>query len=143
MMKGVKIEYVSIMSRHGLRMIEEDGALRPLISMAKRNVRVRLISEIDEQNNHIAEYLSRHIEFRRGDQIQLYLAICDKREMIFGPAITVLERNNSYERLSDLWTNNRQFIEGMHALFEYVWNKSQPYENENQRDSNQPPRLLT
>jgi hypothetical protein len=58
-----------------------------------------------------------------------YLDIFDRKEMLFGPAITDAELSNAVGRDTDLWTNNLQFVGGMHALFEHLWDASAKYES--------------
>lgn len=130
---GTRIDYVSIMSKYGLGMIKKDGIMPALVSAAGRNVRVRVISEIDESNIPIADQLSQYVELRQGSQILFYIDIFDKKEMFLGPAISDKELDNPSERSLDLWTNSLAFINGMYAFFDYLWRKSQGYTHEKNR----------
>jgi sugar-specific transcriptional regulator TrmB len=127
-----KQEYAAIMSKYALRRADEDGVMRVITSSRKRNVQVRIISEIDESNSTMADMLSKHVELRRSNEVFFYVDIFDRREMLFGPAISDDDLRSTTRREIDLWTNNAQFIKGMQALFERLWAISPRYKR---RDS--------
>jgi sugar-specific transcriptional regulator TrmB len=122
MIATAKSDCVGIMSRHGLRRLNREWA-----SAAKRDVRVRLIAEIDASNIANADLLSRHIELRRSRDVLICFKIVDKKEMVLGPPVTDEEASRRDWREDDLWTNNLKFIGGMHALFERLWKTSPRY----------------
>jgi sugar-specific transcriptional regulator TrmB len=127
MLADVKVDYVSIMSRYGLRWVKDEGIARAVVSASRNNVRVRLISEIDESNVSTANYLSQHVELRHGSRVLFYCEIFDGKEMIFGPPITDEELRNRGRRRADIWTNDPTFIRGIYSFFEYIWDKSLEY----------------
>ena len=129
MISEAKHEYAAIMSKYALKRAREDGVARVLASAKKRDLRIRVISEIDESNSAIADSLSKYVELRRSNGLLFYLDIFDRKEMLFGPAITDAELSNAVGRDTDLWTNNLQFVRGMYALFEHLWDASAKYES--------------
>jgi sugar-specific transcriptional regulator TrmB len=128
MISEAKHEYVAIMSKYALKRAREDGVTRVLASAKKRDLQIRIISEIDKSNSTIADNLSKYVELRRSNGLLFYLDIFDRKEMLFGPAITDAELSNTARRDTDLWTNNLQFVGGMYALFEHLWDASAKYE---------------
>lgn len=124
MIDDAKYDYSVITSKFGLKRIRDEGIASAIFSAKRRNVRIRLISEIDDSNIVSAKFLSPHIELRKTRDVLFYLDIVDEREMVLGPAISDEELNPRNRRESDLWTNNAQFILGMHALFERLWKSS-------------------
>lgn len=127
MILGARQEYVAIMSKYALRRANEDNVTDAVLSARKRNVRVRIISEIDESNSSVANALSKYISLRQINDVLVYLDIFDGKEMLFGPAITDVEVTHSSRRDVDLWTDNSRFVAGMRALFEHVWETSTKY----------------
>jgi hypothetical protein len=120
MIMEAKQEYAAIVSRDALRRLGETGLLDVIISAKRRGLMVRMISEIDNSNISMARVLLKHVELRRTSGILLYVDIFDRKEMLFGPAMTDIELT-SMGRDFDLWTNNAKFIQGMYALFERLW----------------------
>lgn len=129
MISEAKFEYAAIMSKDALKRAREDGVTRILASAKKkRDLQIRIISEIDKSNSAIADGLSKYVELRRSNGLLFYLDIFDRKEMLFGPAITDAELSNTVRRDIDLWTDNLQFVGGMYALFEHLWDASTKYE---------------
>lgn len=127
MILGARKEYVAIMSKYALRRADEDNVTKAVLSARRRNVRVRIVSEIDESNSNVANALSKHVSLRQTNDVLVYVDIFDGREMLFGPAITDVEVTDSSRRDVDLWTDNVRFVAGMRALFEHVWETSTKY----------------
>lgn len=127
MITGARKEYVAIMSKYALRRAEKDSVTEAILSARRRNVNVRIISEIDESNSTVANTLSKHVVLRQTNDVLVYLDIFDGREMLFGPAITDVETTDSSRRDVDFWTDNARFVAGMRALFEHVWKTSTRY----------------
>jgi len=98
-----------------------------VLSASRRGVKIRMITEVDRSNIRAADFLSRYIQLRRTNGLALYMDIADGKEIIFGPAINKSEAISHSSREADLWTNDRRFIAGMHALFETLWNTSPEY----------------
>lgn len=127
MISDAKHEYAAIMSKYALKRARKDDVTRVLSSAHRRNLRIRMISEIDESNSAIADSISKFVELRRSNELLFYVDIFDKKEMLFGPAITDAELNNTVRKDIDLWTDNPRFVEGMYALFERLWDASKKY----------------
>jgi len=122
MIESAKSDYAGIISRDGLKRARDVNVAPALIAAKKRGVRVRMISEIDETNMHVAKYLSRHIQLHRSKDLLFYIDIVDKTELVLGPSVTDIEATTQrIWRESDLWTNNQKFVNGMYAMFERFW----------------------
>jgi sugar-specific transcriptional regulator TrmB len=128
MIADTKQDYVSVMSKYGLKRIKETGIANAIVGARRRKVRFRVISEIDASNFKSADLLRRHVEVRRNSGLLFYLGIADKKELVLGPAVTDEEASERNSRELDLWTNNERFIEGMYAMFERIWEASPKYE---------------
>jgi sugar-specific transcriptional regulator TrmB len=128
MISEAKYEYAAIMSKYALKRAREDGVTRVLASAKKRNLQIRIISEIDKSNSAIADSLSKYVQLRQSNGLLFYLDIFDRKKMLFGPAITDAELSTTVRRDTDLWTDNLQFVGGMYALFEHLWEASAKYE---------------
>lgn len=128
MIGDAKTDYVSIMSKYGLKRIRETGIANAILSAKRRKVKFRVISEIDDSNFKAADFLQRHVEVRYNSNMLFYLGIADRKELVLGPAVTDEEVSERNSRELDLWTNNTRFIEGIHALFERIWDASPKYE---------------
>jgi sugar-specific transcriptional regulator TrmB len=128
MIADAKADYVSIMSKYGLKRIKETGIANAILSAQRRKVKFRVISEIDDSNFKAADFLQRHVEVRYNSNMLFYLGIADRRELVIGPAVTDEEASERNSRELDLWTNNARFIEGIYALFERIWDASPKYE---------------
>jgi sugar-specific transcriptional regulator TrmB len=131
MIADTKIDYVSIMSKYGLKRIKETGIANAIISAKRRNVNFRVISEINNSNFRAADFLRGQVEVRYNSNMLFYLGIADRKELVLGPAVTDEEASEHNSRELDLWTNNARFIEGIYALFERIWEASPKYEGIN------------
>lgn len=126
MIMEAKYDYVGIMSKYGLGRAKDSGVASAIRTTTERNVPIRLITEIDDSNMDNANLLSRYIELRRSRDVMLHINIVDKKEMVFGPALTDEEASERIRREA-LWTNNPMFIRGMYTLFEKLWKASPKY----------------
>lgn len=127
MIRDAEHEYVAIVSKYGLRRTKETGLARAYVSAKRRNLSIRLISEIENSNAEIANWLSRYAEIRHSPGILLYMGICDKREMILGPAVLDEELKRPNRTEVDLWTDDSVFVRGVYGLFEHLWRASSTY----------------
>ena len=123
MIVRAKHDYVGIRSRFGLKRVIDNGIADAIIAAKKRNLNVRVISEIDASNVKSANYLSCHVELRRARDLLFYMDIVDGAQMVFGPAfpLTDEEARRLDERELDLWTSNPNFVRGMHSMFDRLW----------------------
>jgi sugar-specific transcriptional regulator TrmB len=128
MIADTKTDYVSIMSKYGLKRIKETGIANAIISAKRRKVNFRVISEVDDSNFRAADFLRGRVDVRYNSNMLFYLGIADRKELVLGPAVTDEEASEHNSRELDLWTNNARFIEGIYALFERIWEASPRYE---------------
>jgi len=126
MMTDVKEEYVAISGKDALTQLSNDDLVRPIISAAKRKIRVRIITEVDSSNAKTAQRLARYIDLRISENILFYVDIIDKRQMLFGPAYVHSDKAIKRREL-DLLTSNPRFVAGMYAMFERLWETSPEY----------------
>ena len=61
------MEYAGILSKEGLKRARNISLASALISAKKRGMRVRMLSEIDDQN--VANFLSKHFELHRSREL--------------------------------------------------------------------------
>jgi sugar-specific transcriptional regulator TrmB len=131
MVMGAKQDYVSIISKYGLRRISgeelNDKFTSVMMSAKRRGLRIRMISEIDNSNLRSAHVLSRHVELRHLPDLLFYVDIVDKREMIIGPTLTDEEAREHYKQEDDIWTNNPRFVRAIYAMFEGLWTGARKY----------------
>jgi sugar-specific transcriptional regulator TrmB len=126
MVREAKQDYSAVLTRYGLSRALDNGLAREMLSAKRRNVTVRIVSEIDSTNAKTADYLARHVDLRVSRGLLLYMDIVDCNQMIFGPAFPARDEELG-TRESDLWTNSEKFVRGMYALFERVWAESRRY----------------
>jgi len=131
MIKQVRHDYVAIVSKVGLRIMGGQGVLgeETMLAVAgakRRGVQIRMISEIDATNARYANNILKHAELRNLHNIQFYLQVFDKRELILGPAASDAEIKTPIKvtRSADLWTNNQRFVEAMYSMFETLWHQA-------------------
>jgi sugar-specific transcriptional regulator TrmB len=126
MVREAQEDYSAIMTRFGLSRARDNGLVRAIVSAKRRKIRVRIISEIDSSNSETASYLAQRVELRATRDLLFYMDIVDCSQMLFGPAFPASDKELG-ERQSDLWTNSRKFVRGMHGLFERFWAESNVY----------------
>ncbi len=123
-----KNDYAGISGKYGFSKSVERGIAEAIISARKRNVNVRLITEIDKSNIKAANILSRYAQVRLSKNVLFYADIIDKEQMFFGPIFDRIdEDSNPRLKELDLFTNNPRFIGGIYALFERLWSVSKNY----------------
>jgi sugar-specific transcriptional regulator TrmB len=93
---------------------------------ARRNVRVRIVTEVDHKNVKEVKKLSNFCEIRHSPEVTSLMTIVDDRELIVGSAVHTIESSPSDETMHELWTNDSGHINAMKDFFEKVWNASIP-----------------
>ena len=99
---------------------------RLLNNCTKRNVKVRIVTEIDETNVDEVEKLSKFCEIKHSLGVTSVATIIDHKELIIGSAIYPVENSVGSELMHELWTNDSSHINLMRDFFEKVWNISVP-----------------
>jgi sugar-specific transcriptional regulator TrmB len=97
-----------------------------LSQCAKRNVKVRIITEIDKKNIEEINKLSRFCEIRHAPGVTSLFTIVDDKELIVGSAMYTSEGSTSGGLVHKLWTNDSSQINTMKEFFEKVWTDSTP-----------------
>jgi len=121
----VEHDYAKVSSRFGIRRLAGEGLWgkdfsRAIIAAKNRGVRIRIISDLDA-NFKPTRFLSRYAEIRELKDLSFYFDIVDLSEMVIGPFLADEDATERSSRQADLWTNNSNFIHGMHSLFERLW----------------------
>ena len=99
---------------------------RLLHNCTKRNVKVRIVTEIDETNVDDVEKLSKFCEIKHSLGVTSMATIVDRKQLIIGSAIYPGENSVGSELMHELWTNDSSHINLMKDFFEKVWNISVP-----------------
>jgi hypothetical protein len=98
---------------------------RMLRKCAKRNVKVRIVTEIDEKNLKEVADLSDYCEIRHATGVTSLATLVDNKELVMGSAIYPTGSSED-ELIHELWTNDSSHISTMKGLFERVWQVSVP-----------------
>jgi sugar-specific transcriptional regulator TrmB len=93
---------------------------------AQRNVKVRILTEIDEKNVKEVKKLSRFCDVRHVPAVTSLITIINNKELIIGSAVHTSEDLTSGELVHKLWTNDSAHINVMKDFFEKVWSDSIP-----------------
>lgn len=93
---------------------------------AQRNVKIRIITEIDKKNAKEIGRLSRFCEVRHTPRVTSLFTIIDDKELIIGSAMYTGEDSTSVGLIHKLWTNDSSHINTMRDFFEKVWGDSTP-----------------
>ncbi len=102
---------------------DRDEMLRKCV---RRNVKVRILTEIDEKNINEVNKLSRFCDVKHTAGVTSLTTIVDTRELIIGSAVHAVEDLTSGELMHELWTNDSSHIAVMKDFFEKVWSISVP-----------------
>jgi len=102
---------------------DRDKTLR---ECAKRNVNVRIITEVDGKNVGQVNRLSRFCEIRHSAGVTSLATIVDGKELIVGSAVHPSESLTNGGLMHELWTNDSGHINIMKDFFEKVWKISTP-----------------
>lgn len=97
-----------------------------LYNCVKRNVKVRIITEISDENLEEVEKLEKFCELKHSEEVTSAVLIVDNKELIIASAIYSVENNISTELMNELWTNDSSHIHLMNHFFEKIWNASVP-----------------
>jgi sugar-specific transcriptional regulator TrmB len=126
MLQNAKSEVLWIAPKVEIRSAVAHDRDRFLCDCAKRNVKVRIVTEIDAKNVDDVEKLSKFCQIRHSLGVNSVATIIDNRELIIGSAIHSSENSVENELMHELWTNDSGHINLMKDFFEKVWNISVP-----------------
>ena len=93
---------------------------------AQRNVKVRILTEIDEKNLREVSRLSKFCEVRHVSGLTSLTTIVDNKELMIGSAVHAREDLTKGELMHELWTNDLSHIDVMSDFFEKLWSDSVP-----------------
>jgi sugar-specific transcriptional regulator TrmB len=102
---------------------DRDKMLRQCV---QRNVKVRIITEIDKRNIQEIKKLSRFCEIKHTIGVTSLFTIVDDEELIVGSAVYTSEDLTSGGLVHKLWTNDSSHINIIKEFFEKVWSSSTP-----------------
>jgi sugar-specific transcriptional regulator TrmB len=103
---------------------------RMLRKCAQRNIKIRIVTEIDEKNLKEVDKLSDFCEIRHSAGVTSLATLVDNKELIMGSAIYPGGSFADEGLMHELWTNDSSHIGTMKDLFEKVWQVSLPAELE-------------
>ncbi|MGC9208278.1 MAG: TrmB family transcriptional regulator [Nitrososphaeria archaeon] len=118
-------EYRLIMSGNGLLRSIRYGLLEDYMQMAKRGVKMMIISEVNQLNIKEAEFLYSYIPFKHMEGIQIRLNIFDHDKVLIG-AIQH-DEDMSINRSDDSYIliNDPKLASGLIVLFENLWKSAE------------------
>jgi sugar-specific transcriptional regulator TrmB len=93
---------------------------------AKKKVKIRVLTEIDEKNVKEVNKLTKFCEIRHAPSVTTLITIVDDKELIIGSAVHTSNNLTSSELIHELWTNDSNHIRVMKDFFEKVWSDSIP-----------------
>ncbi|HVP16234.1 MAG TPA: helix-turn-helix domain-containing protein [candidate division Zixibacteria bacterium] len=126
MLKKAKNEVLWIAPKLEIRRAVIYDRDRMLRECAKKNVKVRIITEIDEKNVNQINRLGRYCEIRHSAAVTSLATIVDGKELIVGSAVHPSESLTNGGLMHELWTNDSGHINIMKDFFEKVWKISTP-----------------
>lgn len=126
MLRNAKSEVLWMVPKVEIRravFYDRDKMLR---KCAQRNVKVRIITEIDKKIIKEINKLSGFCEIRHTPGVTSLFTIVDDKELIMASATYTTEDLNSGGLIHKLWTNDSSQINTMKEFFEKVWSDSTP-----------------
>jgi len=96
-----------------------DDTLR---TCARKGVKIKIITEIDEHNLRGVKTLLNFCEIRHHDAISFNTVIVDNKEIILGAANMGYPSGNMKE--TDLWANSPSLINALQDFFDRLWHDS-------------------
>lgn len=114
-------EYRLIMSGNGLLRSIRHGLLDSYLEMAKRGIKIMIISEITENNLKEAQYLYEFIPFKHRVGLQIRLNIFDNDKILLGAIqhdddMSLDRSDDSYILIKD-----KKLAKGFIVLFDNLW----------------------
>jgi sugar-specific transcriptional regulator TrmB len=91
---------------------------------ARRGIKIRILTEVAEDNILEVRKLGKFAEIRHSPNIASLMTIVDDREIMIGSAIDASDT----ELIHELWTNDQGLVNTMKEFFERVWKDSKPAE---------------
>jgi len=126
MLQKAKKEVLWMAPKLEIRVAVIYGRDEMLRRCARRKVKVRIITEVDEKNVADLIKLSKFCEIRHAPNVTSTITIVDDKELIIGSAVHFSESLNNEELRHKLWTNDLSHINIMRDFFEKVWSSSSP-----------------
>ena len=121
MIGRARSNYSAVYSKWGIaRVTRESPEYQAMAAAKKRNVKIRIVAEIDNSNLKQARALRKYVEIRNSVDIGFYLTLMDGDEVMIGPMLTDRDLGRATSSV-DLWTNNKTFVQAMRDLFEKIW----------------------
>lgn len=130
MLQNAKTEVLWITPSIAIRRAITYDRDRMLRKCAQRNVKIRIVTEIDEKNLKEVDKLSDFCEIRHSAGVTSLATLVDNKELVMGSAIYPAGSFADEGLMHELWTNDSSHISTMKGLFEKVWQVSMPAELE-------------
>jgi sugar-specific transcriptional regulator TrmB len=124
MMRKAKRDFVFVVTARWLPKLDEVGNLAPLIAAARRGVKIRIITEVTDEN---VDFVGRYrmlfdIRHHEGVNQSVRLMIYDDSEVLFA----LSGSDESIERMASLSSSSAVIIEGLRFTFETMWDHAVP-----------------
>ncbi len=118
-----------VLSKVELPRIIRRGLDDILRSCARKGVKIKIITEIDEHNLRGVKALLNFCEIRHYDDISFHIVLIDKREIILGAANMGYPRGNM--KKTNLWTNSPSLINALQVFFDQLWHDAMNAQDKN------------
>jgi len=122
MFKRAEDEIRVVLSKVELPRIIHRGLDDNLRTCARKGVKIKIITEIDEHNLQEIKTLLNFCEIRHYDGISFHTVIVDNKEIILGAANMGYPSGNMKE--TDLWTNSLSLINALQDSLDRLWHDS-------------------
>ena len=90
-----------------------------IIKQKSKKVKIRIISEVNEENMKEAEWLSRYVKLGL-QRTPLRLIVIDKNEVLIDTS------KDSFEKEA-LLTKSREWVDAFQGVFDLIWSISTPF----------------
>jgi sugar-specific transcriptional regulator TrmB len=124
MLNDANEEVMRVWSKFGITYHSEEGLMEEYARCARRGVKIRAITDIDEQSADLVTKYSEFVEFRHKiiEISSLRYTVIDRKE-VFVSTTSAPKRTNDF---AALWTDNAALVRGFIMDFEEMWGKSRP-----------------
>jgi len=116
---NAKISIDALITPRELKAIPETE-FKHIIKQKSKKVKIRIISEVNEENMKEAEWLSRYVKIGCLQRTPLRLMVIDKNEVLIDTS------KDSFEKEA-LLTKSREWVNAFQGVFDLIWSISTPF----------------
>jgi sugar-specific transcriptional regulator TrmB len=124
MLRGASEEVMRVWSKFGITYHHEEGLMDDYKNCATKGVKIRAITDIDEDTIKIVKKYCDFIEFRHmsiGVSALRYI-IVDRKQVFVSTTLVPIKTSE----FTALWTDNSALVRGFIMDFQEAWEKSKP-----------------